>query len=325
VCLASRPRSGFRPFDTVSVLSAPAAPSSAERGRVWAALFVVWVLWSTSYLALGHLVTLLPPLLAVALRNALAAVALIGVAVLCRQPAPGRRQLLRPALVGLLLVGLGESLLSLGLQTASPGRSAVLYAAVPILTSVLLACSGQRLNRGQTAGAVLGVCGVALLNLDLLRPGQAGGPRGEGLVLASAVCAALAAVLATRAGRSPHRMPESALWAAGVQLLVGASVAGLGGLVRGEVWPGWPPLQAWAALAWLSLVLSAGGYAAYNHLQRVSGPLVAASYAYVNPPVALALAWLLTGEALDARELAAVAIVLAGVLTTVLAGRVNRP
>lgn len=295
----------------------------------WAALFAVYVVWATSYLAIKEAVAVFPPLLLVGLRSLMAAGALALLAWRLREARPTPAQARGALMIGALMIGLGDSLLALGLQSADSGRAAVLFAAVPILAALLLALRGQPLSRGQWAGAVTGLAGVALLNLDPLLgllPGQAqpaaqqaGVRHGEALVLASAACFALSAVLvAWQTERD--RMPGSSLWSVALQLLAGGLCASALGLLRGEQ-PQWPGPDTWAGLLYLSLVISGACYLAYGYLLRHTGTLLATSYAYVNPPVAVAIGVLWLGEALRGRDLLAMALVLAGVALTVLAGR----
>lgn len=305
--------------------AASAASGASPRLQLAAALFAVYLIWGSSYLALKQAVSSMPALTVTGQRALLAGLVLLALAAWRRQPRPTLAQAGNAALAGALVVACSSALLAEGMRSAGSGSSAVLFATMPIFACLMTALSGGGLRRRQWAGSLLGLMGVGLLHapaLDvpaLLAGGtgpaagsaHAGGlagtaTSGHGLVLASAAVMALGAVVIARS-----RQPASLLWAAGLQALCGGLLACAAAWLLGE--PAlWPSRAAGLAMLYLTLVVTVCGYLAYNHLSVRGGPVLATSYAYVNPPVALLLGVLFLGETLTATDLLAMALVLAG-------------
>lgn len=162
------------------------------------------------------------------------------------------------------------------------------------------------------AGMALSFAGVALLVApDLL----AASPSRDGLAMIVLVGSALAWAAGSIFSRNanpevaPSTMASMQLLSGGVMLL-GMS------LLSGE-WSGFDPraleLKAVAALAYLIVAGSLLTFSAYLWLLRVSSPARVATYAYVNPVVALLLGWAFAGEALAGQEVAAALLAVAGV------------
>ena len=281
--------------------------------RLVATLFTVYVLWATSYLAIKHVVQVFPPLLMSGLRSLLAAAVLYGWLRWDGQTLPPLSQWRDASWVGLFAITGGSGLLALGLRDTPSGVAAVLYATMPIFTCLILVGGwGARISGLQWIGSALGWMGVLLLNLDVWggHVGSLDAPSrllGPALVLASAACAALAAVWSSRG-----KMPPSLLASTCIQLLVGGAVTTLIAVGLGQK-IGRPSGSVLGAFLYLSLVISVCGYLAFNDLTQRAGPAVATSYAYVNPPLALALGALFLGESVTGQSVLAVTIVLLGV------------
>jgi drug/metabolite transporter (DMT)-like permease len=79
------------------------------------------------------------------------------------------------------------------------------------------------------------------------------------------------------------------------------------------------PLRAWLGLAYLAAFGSVLGFTAYLYLLRRVAPAVVATYAFVNPIVALLLGFVFAGETLSPRTMLAVVVVLAAVILIVAA------
>ncbi|MEJ8824430.1 EamA family transporter [Variovorax humicola] len=291
------------------------AMARQARIRLWAAAFVVYVLWATSYAAVQQCLAAFPPVLLGAVRSLVAAAVLCALARRLGKPPP-RAALWRDAsLAGLLSITVGSSLLSFGLRDTTSGTAAALFACMPVCASVILAVAGQRPPRRQWLGGAIGIAGVAMLHVDALDLGAPTQLKGNALVLASTFFTAASVALVARG-----RMPDSALWTAAIQLLVGGAGAAVIGLCAGErvheVTPASMP-----SLLYLSLVISAGGYLAYSHLIHHAGAAVATGFAYVNPPVAVAIGMLFLGERPTAMALCAMAVVIAGIAVTLRAAK----
>jgi drug/metabolite transporter (DMT)-like permease len=199
-----------------------------------------------------------------------------------------------------------------GEQYVASGLTSLLIATVPLWV-VLLAWIGPGGHRPQPrvfVGVGLGLLGLVLL----VGPGQLGGavhPAGALAVLLAALLWSIGTVYGNRAD-----LPQAPLMASGVEMFSGALVLTAAGLLTGEVArvdPG--AVTARSALAVLYLIVfgSLVGFTCYSWLIRNAPPAQTATYAYVNPIVAVFLGWALAGEVLTGRMLLGAAVTLAGV------------
>ncbi|MER7751634.1 EamA family transporter [Kitasatospora sp. NPDC097643] len=319
---SSRPATSSATADTaVSVASAAdARPSARLGGGVWLALGVVYVVWGSTYLAIRIAVETMPSFLSAAARFLTAGLLLAGY-LLVRQGPAGLRVGLRPfgsaALVGVLLLTGGNGLVVLGETSVPSGLTALLVAAMPLWMVLLSAAVGERPKRGELAGVLLGLAGLAVLSA----PAIGGEVAPVGVILL--ICATVTwAVGSFTSKRLP--MPGNVLAASAYQMLVGGFCDLLIGLARGEqrgLDLGDVSTRSWLALAYLVLFGSLLAFTAYAWLLR-SAPLpLVATYAYVNPVVAVLLGWLILAEPLTGPTLAGGAIVVAGVCLVVSASR----
>jgi drug/metabolite transporter (DMT)-like permease len=284
----------------------PLQPTAGRRWRIGGCLAVLYVLWGTSYLAIKQAGSEIPPGLLVGLRNLAGGLLLMALVALRGRPLGTPRQWFHAGVVGVLMISVGASLLAGGMQTVDSGLAAVVFAAVPLVVCVSLPLLGRRVSVLQGVGTLMGLAG--LLWLQQLPVGSAS-QVGLWLIAAAVIATAASAVLADRLS-----LPQDLLVSAGVQMMAGGACATLVGWLRQEKLS-MPSAQALAAWAYLAVVVSVLGYLAYTYLLSKVGPVVASSYAYVNPPVALlAGAWLLD-EHISGTMMLATGVVLLGALT----------
>jgi drug/metabolite transporter (DMT)-like permease len=285
----------------------------------WAALVVVYVVWGSTYLAIRVGVRDLPPMTMAGLRYLTAGLLLYPIAVrtggaaLRHVDKPGRRQWLAAALVGLLLLVIGNGGLTIGEQTLDSGFAAVLVATVP-LWMVLFAwpIDGTRPTRRSLAGLGIGLIGVVVL---------AGAGSGSGHLIGVAVVLGASSAWGLGSVLS-HRLalPRRALVAAALEMIVGGVLLLLAAAVRGEYggirWSQ-VPTSAWLALLYLIGPGSLLAFTAYGYaLSRL--PLATVStYAYVNPVVAVVLGVAVLGEPLMIYEVIGTVLVVVSVVLTV--------
>jgi drug/metabolite transporter (DMT)-like permease len=281
----------------------------------------VYVIWGSTYLAMSVVVTSVPPLLAMAVRFAVAGLLLLLLARL-RQPRAAWR--LRPAALGqamvtgvLLLVG-GTGLVAVAQTRISSGLAALLASTVPLFLALFARVAlGELLSVRAGAGLLVGLAGIAVL-VD-----PAGGQLAA--ILLALLGAALWAAGSIRSRR--RRGPDDAVVGAGVEMLGAAVVFALLALLRGEatdldvaaIAP-----STWVALAYLTVAGSVVGYTAYAWLLRHVRTAVVGTYAYVNPVVAVILGWLVLGEEITSRTVLAGALVLISV-SLLVTGRPGEP
>jgi drug/metabolite transporter (DMT)-like permease len=289
--------------------SAHASPTGLA---VLTALLLVYVVWGSTFLAIRiALDHAMPPLLVTAgLRFVVAGTLVFTVLRLRGVAAPTRAQWPTLAVMGALLLGLGNGLVVLAETTVSSGLAAVAVASMPVWMGLFGMLRGQRATRGEWIGIVLGFAGVVWLN--------AGGTLTASPI--SLVCL-LVSPIAWAFGSvwSRGRDLPSPFMTAAAQMLCGGVLLMLAGALRGERISGWPPLEGVLAVSYLGLFGSVVAFTAYVWLLHHVRPALAGSYAYVNPVIAVALGAWLAHERFSAHDLGAMAVILAGVVVINLA------
>jgi drug/metabolite transporter (DMT)-like permease len=270
--------------------------------------FAVYVVWGSSYMAVQLAATALPPLLLCGLRGLLGAGAIWLLLKHRGSQLPDLSDLRvwrGPALVGTLNITLSSVLLVWGLQHVSSGMTAVLFSTMPIFTCVINGVIQRHVAPRALVGTAMGIGGLLLVYAAHL-----GGSWGWGhaCVLGAALLSAVASVLTERGN-----MPRSVLASSCMQMAVGGVVATTLSILTLEQ-VGSFSWSAAAALAYLAIAVTAGGFLGFNILTIRMGSTVATTYASINPIVALVLGGLVLGEQLSLWEGAGVVVVVLGVL-----------
>jgi len=273
-------------------------------------LGTLFLVWGSTYLGIRIAVGGWPPFLLAGVRFLIAGSLLFGVLRLRGMALPTRRQWFNAAVVGTLLLGLGNGLVCYAEREVSSGIAAVAVASMPLFMALFGLRHGHRPNALETAGLVIGFVGVVVLNLG----GDLSGSRLAALALLVAAAAwAWGSVWSKQREMPPGPMNTAA------QMLCGCVALFAMGLASGERLPAHPPLVSNFALAYLVVFGSLIGYSAYLYVLKHARPVLATSYAYVNPPVAVLFGVLLAGEHVGVMEITGTAIILAGVVAITLA------
>lgn len=291
--------------------------TTPSRWKIAAAFAAVYVIWGSTYLGIRFAIETIPPFLMAGTRFLIAGAMLYGWARMGGAPRPRRVHWRSAAIIGALLLLGGNGGVTWGEQHIASGLAALLVATVPIWIAALdwLRPGGTRPDAPVIAGLLLGFAGIVLL----VGPGNLAGGGGSSLlgslvVVGAAFTWALGSLYSKRAP-----LPGDALQGIGMEMLMGGALLWVAGTLTGE-WGqlnlGAISLRSGLALAYLTLFGSLVGFTAYVWLLRTVPPAQAATYAYVNPVVAVFLGWALAGEALTPLTLAAAAIIIAGVVIT---------
>ena len=296
---------------------APAGGRSPAPGwQVWTALWIVYIVWGSTYLAIRVVVETVPPLLSAGARFGVAGAVLIAVLALQRGFAavrPTRAQLAGAALVGLLLPG-ANAVVSVAEQEVPSSIAALLIASVPLWVILLRAGSGDRVSLRGAASVLVGFAGVALL----VRPGE---QSGDATVLGLLACVGAALMWASGSFASPRlSLPREPLTSVGWQMLLGGIAITVVGLALGE--GGDVDVDAFStrsllALAYLIVFGSWVAYTAYAWLLQNAPISKVATYAYVNPLVAIVLGWLILDEVVTSTTIVGATIIVASVALVV--------
>ncbi len=281
-------------------------PAIPERVLLIGAFAALYLIWGSTYLAIRIGVETWPPMLLAGVRYVLAG----GILYLWLRwrgaPPPAPREWGAATLLGLLLLagGNGGVTVAEDLGVAS-GVAALAVATVPLFTLLFGLLWGHRNSGLEWAGILLGLVGIALLNLG---SSMQASPLGAALVIGAAASWALGSVW----GR--HLPTPAGSMASASQMLAGGVVLLAGSLVSGERLDRMPDAAGWAALAYLAVFGSIVAYSAYLYLLRTVRPAAATSYAYVNPVVAVLLGVFFAGEHVGRAEALAMLVILTAVI-----------
>jgi len=308
-----------------------AAPTQPPRGvPVWIGMLVLYLVWGSTYLAISIAVETIPPFLMAAVRFTMAGLILLTWSVAREGRAfvpPTRREWRDSAIVGALLLGGGMGMVAFGEQTIPSGIAALLIATMPVWVAILgRIFLGERLPRVAIFGIVLGFAGVAIL----VGPSAFGGagsldPLGLAAVLISPIAWSSGSLFAS------HRavLPKRPLVATGVQMILGGLVLAVMAAVTGEfadVDVGTISRDSVLALLYLLVMGSLVAFTVYGWLLRIAPLPLVATYAYVNPVVAVILGAIILNETIDLRTVIAGAVIVISVAVTVTArGRMPTP
>jgi drug/metabolite transporter (DMT)-like permease len=287
------------------------------------ALGVVYVLWGSTYLAIAVAVRTIPALLMAGTRYLIAGALLYGWSRWRGAERPiGIHWRSAVVVGGLLLLG-GNGGLVWAEQRVPSGTAALLVSTVPLWMVLLdwLRPGGNRPSWKVVAGLALGCAGLVLL----LRP--TAGVHLDPLSVAVVLLGAFSWAWGSLRSRTAV-LPASPLLATAMEMLGGGALLVLTGLATGEgAHLHLAQVSARSLLAMGYLITGGAliGFTAYIWLLRVASPVVVGTYAYINPIVAVFLGWLILGEPLTGRTLAAAAVIIAGVVLITLSRRAPAP
>lgn len=296
----------------------------SEKTKIFIALGIVYVVWGSTYLGVKFALNVLPPMLISCTRFLIGGSLLFLFTLLRGQGMPTLQETRNAAFIGVLLSGVGNCAVAYALMKMPSGLVALLVATLPawmILLDFLFFSHAKPTVIG-TIGLVLGLVGMAVL----LNPSQQVGSQ-EVPVFPALIVFAGSVAWAFGSLKSPYLVLPNSLQSTSIQMLVGGCFSLMMSLVFEN-----NQLQAfqnmttetYLAMFYLVLIGSYVGYTAYVWLINHAPPQLTATYAYVNPVVAILLGWLFLDERLTSRSMLASAIILAGVVMMTV-GRKRKP
>lgn len=285
----------------------------------------IYLIWGSTYLAILFAIESIPPLLMAGARFVLAGAILYTAARLAGAPRVRLIDWRTAAIIGACLLLGGNGGVTLAEQYIPSGLAALLVATIPIYIALLS-----------------WLCGMAPRPNAISLVGLAGGFAGVGLLVAPTL-------VSSRSGESPHAwigmcilLVSSLLWsigslysrrtptdappflAAGQQMLCGGGLMFFVGVATGELRNFHPhaiTMHSLGAFTYLVLIGGVLGYASYAWLLRQCDPGKVATYAYVNPIVAVALGSFFAGEKLSMRMIVAAALIIGSVAIVITSGQ----
>lgn len=291
---------------------------SSRRAVDLAALALLTVIWGTTWAAIRVSVRGVPPLTGVALRFALAGVVLLVLARLQRVPlgrAPHERRLW--ATNALLTFAGSYGIVFWAEQWVPSGLSSVLFATFPLWTVLLapLLLPGERIGWRAGVGVVLGFLGVAVIFSRDLVPAGGQVTVAAAIFLVAPLLSAIANLLTKRHGAGVHPLSLTA-----VPMLLGALLVAPVALATEAVGRAAFDRASVLALVYLAVVGSALAFTVYYWLLRRITVVASSMVTYTAPVVAVAVGVVWLDESLGPHTLLGAALVLAGVVLTVLRG-----
>ena len=287
------------------------------------ALGTIYIVWGSTYLGIRWVVAELPPFAAGCIRFTGAGLLFLLLGFARGGAWPSARQFRNAALLGVALLGVSNGLVGAAERHITSSLTALILGMTPLWVALIdgLRPGGVRPAPRAIVGLVLGFVGTALLVMTAPgADGQHAVALGAGLLV---LVASFTWASASLAARSVAR-PQSFLISGGIEMISGGLCQAVIAVVRGE----WPILlasdaggRAWLSLLYLGLVGSCLGYGAFSWLTRHARPTLVATYAYVNPLVAVALGTLLAGEALGGAIVGSGALVVLAVFLVTTARR----
>ena len=269
---------------------------AAPSWLVWTALWVVYLVWGSTYLAIRVVVETMPPLVAGGMRF-IAAGAVMQIVLMARRGFRGvavsGRELLACSLVGGALLLGGNGLVMVAEQTIPSGLAALVVAAVPLWVVVLRAIFRDHPPRATLLGVIVGFIGVGILVL----PGSSGASASTAGVLTVVAASGFWACGSFFSKRLP--LPEDPFTTTTIQMLTGGVITLVAGLLAGEGnrvdFDGFSTASM-VGLLYLIFIGSLLAFTAYTWLLQHAPISKVATYAYVNPVVAIFLGWALLDE-----------------------------
>jgi drug/metabolite transporter (DMT)-like permease len=302
----------------VSAVEASATTSlpkgEASTVTVWTNLWIVYIVWGSTYLAIALMVETIPPLLGAGFR--FMAVGLILLPVIAwrrgglRAIRPTRAELMSAAFVGLMLPG-ANAVISVAEKTVPSGLAALLVASIPLWVILLRRASGERVS-GRSIGAVLvGFAGLVLLLH----------PSGSATLIGLLACVGGALMWAIGSFASPRiALPRDPLVSTAWQSLLGGAFVALFGIVGGELGDVHFAEFSGRSIFGLAYLITFGSllaFTSYAWLLQNAPISKVSTYAYVNPVVAIALGWLILNEEISVTTLVGAGIIVASVALVV--------
>ncbi len=284
--------------------------------QVWTALWLVYVLWGSTYLAIAYVVDTVPPLVGMGLRFGAAAALLLGYVAVRRGRSAlqvTRRQLRSAAVVGLLLLLGGNGLVAVAEAAELPsGLAALLVAVIPVWVVLLRWLADDRPSALTVGGVALGFVGLAVLLLPGARPDDVAG-YAVATIVVGALLWSIGTFYATRT-----ELPKDGLTTTALEMAAGSVGLLLVGTAGGErLDVAAVSAASWVALGYLVVFGSLVAFTAYAWLLGVAPVSQVSTYAYVNPVVAVALGAVLRDEHVTPLTLVGGALTLVAVAVVV--------
>jgi len=276
-----------------------------KKTKVAVSLFAIYILWSTTYIAIKYAITGVPPLLMCGIRFLIAGVITYLFLVFRGEKHPSLKEWGASAVSGFLMFAMGTGFVALAMKTVGSGLCAVAIAAVTIWACIFGPYFGRKASKVEWIGVALGMAGIFLLNFESDFKGNFMGA----LFL---LIAAPAWALGSFAGKklnAPKGLMGNAL-----AMTAGGALTLMLGFISGEQLTAVPSVVSVTAIFYLVIFGSLVGFTAYMYLFEHTSPALATSYSFVNPVGAVIIGVFFGKEIINAHGFAAMALITLGVI-----------
>jgi drug/metabolite transporter (DMT)-like permease len=282
----------------------------SQRHLIGLAVVTTWVTTGGNFLAFKAALGSFPPLALMSVRLMLAAVVLVALALLRHEAKPTLKQIKNAAIAGVLLLVLGQGSIVWGIQDLPSGQTALFASSAPIFLAAFSFVSGERLQGRDLIGIGLGVAGLVLMTFGESADESSNLPA-VAIVLAGSAAWACGSMYAARAD-----LPADSSASGAIQTLAATVVIAPLVPLRGElsqVSLDDVSAAAVVSVAYLGLIGLALGYGLFQWLDRVTSPVVANTFQYVSPVIALVAGAVVLRERLTVLDIGASVILLSSV------------
>jgi drug/metabolite transporter (DMT)-like permease len=291
-----------------------AAAARQNRTRVLLAFAAVYVIWGSTYLFIKYAIETIPPFMLGGTRFLVAGLLLYTLARWRGASKATAQDWRAAATTGVLMLGAGNGAVVWAERTVASGVVALIVSSVPIWIVLIdwLRPRGRRPRATMLAGLALGLIGMVILIGPRAIIGQGHVDEIGTLIL---ILGSISWAIGTLVTRGSQRSASPLVFSALQMLSASAAMTLMSLLLREPASFSFAQLSARSMWSWVYLVLAGSiiGYTAYVYLLRVVSAAKAATYAYVNPVIAVLLGWMFASEPIGARTLVAAAVVLGGV------------
>ncbi len=284
--------------------------------KIWVALIALYIVWGSTYLGIRVAIETIPPFFHAGVRFLISGVILVVWQRAAGNKMPTRKQWMSTAFIGLMLLLGGNGLVAWAEQFIPSGIAALMLSSTPMFLVIAEALrpNGIKPSWQAIVGLLIGLAGIFIL----VGPSKISGS--ETRLNPSGVAALLGACLLWTIGSIYSKtadLPKSSLMTTGAEMLMGSVGLFIVSLLTGELnkWnPAEVSMRSIYGLLYLITVGSIVGFGSYIWLLQNAPISLVATYAYVNPIVAILLGAWLIGEPLGAHIWLAAGIIIGSVI-----------
>jgi drug/metabolite transporter (DMT)-like permease len=286
------------------------------KSKIWLALLALYIVWGSTYLGIKVAIETIPPFFHAGIRFLISGIILVVWQRAAGQSMPTRRQWMSTAIIGILLLLGGNGLVAWAEQFIPSGIAALIIGSSPmfLVLAEALRPGGVKPNWQAIVGLLIGFTGIFIL----VGPSNISGsatkinPFGVAALLSACLFWATGSIYSKNAD-----LPKSSLMTTGAQMLTGSVGLFVVSVLTGEL-SKWDPagvsMRSIYGLSYLIFVGSLIGFASYGWLLQNAPISLVATYAYVNPIVAVLLGSWFASEKLEPHIWLATAIIIGSVM-----------